>query len=142
MPSVNQFGDFYFVSFHRPEDRAAPPEILAQMTDVIQRPGSEGTGVVNLGRKGAAFQMRSFVDTTSQAAAVALAKLYKASVGTGSYGIVWGGANYTDIHQVAYVPLAVDILKITQLRACAGGLYPPSLGGLEALWTLQPIPIP
>lgn len=142
MMAVNQFGNFEFVSFHRVEDRAAPPEILAQQTETVQRPGSDGTGVINLGRKGTAFQMRSFVDTTSQAAAVQLAKLYKGCIGTGPYGIIWGGANYTDLHDVVYVPLEVQIIKVKQLRACAGGIYPPSLGGLEAIWTLQPIQIP
>ena len=142
MPSLNQLGAFTFVSFHRSEDPAAPPEILSLQTETIQRPGCDGTGIITHGSKANAFQMRSFVDCENLAVAESLSAQYKASVGDGPYGIIWGGINYTDLHNVVYVPLDVQITKLSRLGASAGGINWPSLARIEALWTLQPIANP
>lgn len=135
---LNQLGDFTFVSFHRPEDRGAPPEIITQTCETIQRPGCDGTGVIRLGQKATAFQMRSLATCVSMAAAVHLASLYKEYVGDGPYGIIWGGANYTSLYDVVYVPLDVQITKLRRLSASTDG----SQACVEALWTLQPIVTP
>jgi hypothetical protein len=140
--SINRFGNFFFVSFHRPDGSGSPPEILCEQTEVVQRPGSNGAGVILLGRKGKPFQMRSFVDTETFADAEELSEHYIDVIGTGPYGIIWGGINFLSRHDVVYVPLAVEGIKLKQLRASAGGLYPPSLGSVEALWTLLPVEVP
>ena len=140
--SLNQFGNFRFVAFHRPEDRGAPPVLCTEETEIIQRPGIDGTGVIRLGRKGVAFQMRSVVDAPSFDGAVWLADQYRRSRGLGPYGIIWGGVNFAANYGTVYVPLDVQIIKCRRIGAAVGGLFAPSLGLVEAVWTMIPIELP
>ncbi len=140
--AINQFGVFEFVAFHRLDDRGAPPNIIAEQTEILQRPGYDGTAIIRMGLKEEPFQMRSVVDATSQLAAMMLAKLYKGTQGTGPYGIIWGGLDFVGAFDVVYVVLRVDIIRVARITAAAGGLYPPSLGLVEAIWTLQPVAVP
>lgn len=139
---INQLGNFYFVALHGPTDRGTPPTLLAEQVETHQRPGVDGTAIIKLGRKADAFQMRSVVDTPSFAAAVYLASQYMTYQGQGPYGLIWGSVNFLSEFNVLYVPIKIEITKVRRLSCAAGGLYPPSLGLVEALWTLQPIVMP
>lgn len=140
--SLNTFGVFEFDAFHRPDGRGSPPNIIGEMSETLQRPGYDGTAIIKLGLKEDAFQMRSFVGTTSQLTAMMLFKLYKASQGTGPYSIVWGGLDFASAYEVMYVPLKVELVRAIKLSASAGGVYAPCYGALEAMWTLQPVRVP
>lgn len=141
--SLNMFGVFEFDAFHRVEDRAAPPNIIAETAEILQRPGYDGTAIIKLGRKEEPFQMRSVVGCTTQAAALALSYLYKQSQNTQAYQLIWGGVDYTGTFETQYVPLRVDIVKVKRLSTSAGGIYGPICYGLlEAVWTLQPVVVP
>jgi len=138
---VNRFGNAYFVSLHGVEDRGCPPDFLGEQVEVVQRPGYDGSAIIKLGTKGAPFQMRSFVDAVTPAAALLLGQLYKSMQGSGSYGLIWAGINFLSEFNLVYVPLEVKIIKVRRLSAAVGGLYPPSTGCIEALWTLMPVAV-
>ena len=140
--ALNQLGNFEFDSFHRVENRGAPPSILAEQCEILQRPGYAGTAIIRMGTKESPFQMRSVVGCTNQLAAMTLAKLYKDAQGQGPYGIIWGGLDFVGAYDVVYVPLQVDIVRACRLSASAGGIYSPCYGLLEAIWTLQPVAVP
>lgn len=140
--SINQFGNFYFIAIHGPEDQGCPPDLIGETVETIQRPGIDGTAIIQLGQKAEPFQMRSVVDATSFAAAMQLAALYKTYQGHGPYGLIWGGLDFTSYFGLVYVPTFVKPTKVRRLGAATGGLYPPSQGLVECLWTLQPIKVP
>lgn len=139
--AVNRLGNFYFVSLHGPEDRGSPPHVLREQTEIVQRPGFDGSAIIRLGEKGEPFTMRSFVDTTTKDAALALGVLYERSQGQGPFGLIWGGVNFVTNFNVVYVPIHVQVTKVRKLSTAIGGLYPPSLGCVECQWTLLPVAV-
>lgn len=139
---INQLGNFYFAALHGPGDRGTPPVLLAEQVETLQRPGVDGTAIIKLGQKADPFQLRSVVDTTTFEAAMYLAAEYMTYQGNGPYGLIWGNINFLAAFNVVYVPSKVEIVKVRRLSCAAGGLSPPSLGLVEALWTLQPVALP
>lgn len=139
--ALNQFGNFLFIAIHGPNDVGSPPANVATHVEVLQRPGFDGTAIIDLGKKGKPFQMRSVVDTQTPADALIMADLYRKSQGQGPFGLIWNGVNFYTDFDVVYVPIEVDVTKIRRLRTATGGIYPPSLGLVECLWTLMPIEV-
>ena len=139
MTTIHQLGNFNFVVFHGPGDRGAPPALLAEGIETVQRPGVDGTVCIKLGRKQDPFQMRSVCDTDSFAQAQYLASQYMTYQGAGPYGIIWNSINYVAEFETVYVPIKVEIVKIRRLSRGIGGLSTYGYGLVEALWTLQPV---
>lgn len=139
--SINQLGNFQFIAIHGPNDVGSPPANVATQVEVWQRPGFDGTAIIDLGKKGEPFQMRSVVDTQTPADALIMADLYRKSQGQGPFGLIWNSVNFMTEFDVVYVPIKVEVTKVRRLRTATGGLYPPSLGLIECMWTLVPIAV-
>jgi len=140
--AINRLGKFFFISLSGPEDRGTPPQTLREQVEIVQRPGYDGSAIIRLGTKGVPFQMRSFVDATNGLAAMQLGKLYEEAQGQGPFGLIWGGINFFSRYKVVYVPVEVRVMKVRTLHTAVGGLYPPSRGCVEAIWTLLPVAAP
>lgn len=138
--STNSLGDFEFVTFHHPEDHGAPPLLPARMGQVIQRAGADGSTVLQLGRKGRPFPMRSGVDVATFAEANDLLRDYMDAANEKPLGLIWGGANFGTAYGVQYIPVDVQPIRIRRISGVVGGLSgQPNCFWLEALWTLLPV---
>lgn len=136
---VNSLGEFTFDVFHHPQDRGAPPILPAQMGEVIQRAGVDGTAIMRLGIKAEPFQMRSGRTCTDFEQAADILRQYFAAQNDEPLELVWGGINYGTSFNALYVPLHVEPIRIRKITAAAGGLVANAGAWLEAMWTLQPI---
>lgn len=137
--SLDTLGNFQFVGWHRADDPAGAPELPREMTEIIQRPGVDGTGLLLLGSKGQPFQMRSAVDLQDGAQAVAVIDGYRQMIGAGAFRLIWGSIDFYAVYTVGYLVLDVTTLRMTTLSAKAGGITPGATVWLESLWTLLPV---
>lgn len=125
-----------FVTLHRVEDAAGPPPIPRTQTEVIQRPGVDGTGLLNLGIRGEPFQLRSAVDLLNLSSCYAAIDIYSRMISRGRSVIVWGGVNLYFEMGLLYLVLDVFPTRIRRISAKAGGLTAGATCWLEAQWTL------
>lgn len=137
--AVNQLGEFTFVTLHNPQDRGAPPLLPAIESQVLQRPGVDGTLIQRTGKKAQPFDMRSGVDVQNFSVANDLLAEYLAIQNDDARVLIWGGVNYSLEYSVLYVVLRVVPIRIRRISAATGGLTPYAEAWLEALWTLQPV---
>lgn len=140
--AINQFGNFYFIAIHGTGDPGTPPQLCATQVEILQRPGHPGTAIIDLGKKGQPFQMRSIVDTATPADATLMAAAYKNAQGKGPFALIWAGVNFLAEFNTVYCPVEVNVTKCRRLLGGDGGLYPPSRGLVECIWTLVPIELP
>lgn len=134
-------GSFEFVTLHHPQDRGAPPLLTAEQTDIIQRPGVDGTAIMLMGVKGESFQMRSFVNVPTFALANDLMALYRDLIGEAPQTVVWNGVDYEIAYQVKYAVLDVKPISLRAVSVVSGGLSGGTGAVVDALWTLQPIDV-
>lgn len=137
--SQNSLGPHVFVTFHNPQDRGGAPAFVQQQTEIVQRPGVEGTGIILHGRKGQPFQMRSGCDYATLGDALDAFLAYNDSVGTDPAQLVWGGTDYEMTFNVLYGILHVELIRARRISCGAGGTETTPGAWLEALWTLVPI---
>jgi len=127
----NKIGPFSFVSL------SAPPQTPHERSEIIQRPGVDGTGFLRIGKKGEPFDVESRVDVTDWATANAVAASYKAIVNAGTYDLTFAGINYTSAG-VKFVVTGVEVLSIKRLAKSSGGLS-NGLALVTARWKLFPV---
>jgi hypothetical protein len=140
--TLNQFGEYYFITLHGIEDHGAPPRVPASQCEVVHRPGFTGSAVIALGEKGMPFQMRSVVDAATYQDALAMGMRHVKERGRGPYGLIWNDIDFVAAYKTVYVPLEVELIKVHRLETAVGGLYPPSGALVETLWTLLPLAVP
>lgn len=136
--AVNSIGSFNFVvlSGVRP---GQPLEFEQPELELRQRPGVDGTGLVDLGTKGQPFPVRTLVDVSTYLAGLQLLKLYVAVVGTGPLVVVHGGVNYHDRFRTKYDVLRVTPVRCSRAASQVGGLSASSTAVVEAVWELLPV---
>ena len=143
---ANSIGSFNFVRLSSVDDpKADGVQTVYQRTELIQRPGVDGTGLVQLGLKGDPFQLASFVDVDTFTNAQLLAVAYRALVGGNPQVVCVAGLNYYSSYLVGTVRLGHKFLvtkvtpKARATGASVGGLTNGGLGVVEAVWELVPI---
>ena len=113
-------------------------ETVYQHTALIQRPGVDGTGMIQLGLKGDEFQLSSFVDVDTFANAQTLRLNYKSLCGASPQVLICAGTNY-------YNPLGHKFLVINvqseaaRIGKSTGGLVGGAQARVDAIWTLIPV---
>ena len=106
--------------------------IPADMVEVIERPGVNGSAIRLLGKKREPFQMFSGVGEASHSAGVVLLSDYQLAQGE-IQPLVWAGLDFSDQMQVAI--LHVEPIRAIRISAATDG----SLAWVEAVWTLKPV---
>lgn len=139
--AVHSLGRFDFVAFHGVQDRGQPPDLLQEELVPITRPGVDGTAFVFTGKKARPFQMRSGVDVLNAKDVRKLLRGYYLLKGDGAQSIVWNDLDFASEYDVRYVVLDVQILSVRRISAAAGGLNSDPQFWVEALWTLNPVPL-
>lgn len=137
--AVHSIGAFNFITLDGTAGPGAPPQIAREQSMLTQRPGVDGTGILQLGSKGRPFQMVSVVDATSVAAGHTLQSLYAAICNDALYTVIANDVNYATAYNTQYVVLDVEPLGVRRVGAAVGGLSSPSLAVVAALWTLLPV---
>lgn len=136
--ATNSIGSFSFVRLSSVNGRADAVETVYQHTELIQRPGVDGTGMIQLGLKGDPFQLSSMVDVDTFANAQALRLNYKSIVGNGLYVVICAGTNYYNPLGHKYYVLGVQA-EASRIGKSAGGLVGGAQAKVEAIWTLIPV---
>jgi len=112
------------------------PETVKRQVMALVRAGVDGTTLVDEGRRGPPFTLRSKVDMPDLLEARAAYASYCELIGDDPVELVWQDLD------LASESLLVAVLNVTQevcvplAFASSGGLNPPSLGWLECTWTL------
>lgn len=136
--AIQSIDKFTFVILERTDARGGPPTLEQPITEVIQRPGVPGSGVLDLGTKGVPFQMKSGVDIL-QSQIDLVKKGYLELVAAKRVNILWNSIDYGTVFSTKYVVLEVVPLSIIRIAAKAGGLTSGADTWYEALWTLLPV---
>lgn len=126
-------GIFSFVNLEGIGLPNGAPETVRQTAMAVQRPGVPGTGWIQTAIKGRPFQMRSFVDVASSAAAQILIVNYEAVANTGLLKLIHAGTDYsaTPVRNKYWV---MDVQAGWRRTSVSTG-YPVVV---EAVWTLVP----
>ena len=136
--AIFKLGLYQFVNCHNAQNPAGPPPILQEMTETIQRPGVDGTGVFKLGLKAEPFQMRSCVDLIDTTIDIVF-NGYRDMVAEAKYTLIWADVDWFTTFGVQFVVLHVEIYSIRKVLVKAGGITAGANRWLEAIWTLQPV---
>lgn len=125
MPDINSIGNFTFISLSRPV--CGPKRRLLYETSM----GVPGYGKWFDAVRGELFQVESFVDAVSVAAAHLLLRAYEASVGSTRVPVIWAStpSGFVTIHNV--MPL-----QINATISGVGGLSVPSRAIISCRWQL------
>lgn len=136
MANLNAIGTFYFRNFF-----GSPPELPSQMLQTLDYPGIDWHAWRMIGQRSPVWEIESIVDVPNGGTGRALFAGYKATIGNGSYQMVW---NNLDLDADGYrvVVLNVAILQLVARIAICGGLNPPSLIDLHCKWQLMLTPYP
>ena len=134
--AANSLGSFNFVRLSSPNNRRADGvETVYQHTELIQRPGVDGTGFMQVGLKGDPFQLASFVDVDTFANAQVLKMNYKSLVGYSPVILIVAGLNYYNPYGHKFEVIEVKA-EAYATGAQVGGLTNGGLAAVEATWTL------
>ena len=129
----HRIGQFEFL------DLEGNPEQVKRQLTVLARAGVDGHTVVDEGRRGTPFVLRSRVDQQDLAAGRATYGAYAALIGGDPVQLVWQDL---DLDGEDFQVLVLDVVQ-SRLHALAwgsaGGLNPPSRAWLECDWTLLAI---
>jgi len=129
MALLNQIGPFLFL------DLAGGIDQLQLDVEAEQRPGVDGTELRSLGIKGKPFTVRSKCDAFNVLDAQNQFYNYCQLIGTAVQPVIQYGTDYT-MFGVGYVVMRLQPLRVRANFFFTGGLFPPSLGWIEAAWTL------
>lgn len=124
----NSIGGFQFIQL------AGTLRLPTSAIAVFTRPGVDGVTLVDDGKRGTPFVLRSMVDAASYSAALDEYALYRDSVGLPEVDIVWQDVNLSTY--ATFHVLDVNLVECRAIVGGTGGLYPPSTGWLVAEWTL------
>lgn len=127
--SLNSIGDFVFL------DLKGNVELLKQETQLLRREGVPGVGLKLTGVRGAPFKLRSKVDAATIADANDAYTNYLSYVGDGVFSLIQYGMVFAG-YGVGFLVQDVKPALIRANQFVMGGLFPPSLGWIEADWTL------
>ena len=134
MALVNSIGDFQFLTMRG--------EVFAprQMLEMDQRAGVEGTEFTLLAAKGTPFQVFTQVDAPSFAHAQDESVAYLEAIEDGTLSLTKDGVDFSGYGFEVKV-LNVTPVNIRAIRSAVGGINPPSLAWLEAVWDLIAVAI-
>ena len=114
-------------------------ETCYQHSELIQRPGIDGTALLQLGLKGDPFQIASTVDVDTFANAQLLRIQYKSIVANGLYVVICAGTNYYDPLGHKYFVVDVKATAAAIGKSTGGLLAGLGTARVDALWTLVPV---
>ncbi|RLC36458.1 hypothetical protein DRH27_05190 [Candidatus Falkowbacteria bacterium] len=110
-----------------------------EQTEIIQRPGVDGSGLFLMGRKGHDITIQTAVCLTDRQRAVEIYGLYEDAVGSLPVEVTWGGSPLTSWN-LNYAIREVELLRADQLALSTGSFNTPGgLGWLAAVWKLFPM---
>ena len=136
--ATNSIGSFQFVRLSSPNGRADCMETVYQHSELIQRPGIDGTALLQLGLKGDPFQVASFVDVDTFSNAQILRIQYKSLCGIAPQIVICAGTNY--YNPLGHKYFVVDVkAEATRIGASSGGLVGGAQARVDATWTLVPV---
>ena len=131
----NQIGPFVFL------DLIGGVLLPQQGAELLERPGVDGAGLKLIGKRSAPFTLHSRVDALTVGDAHDAAANYQALANDGfSYGLAQHGVDF-GIYGVEFLVLKVANARVGGRMLVMGGLHPPSLGWIEAEWTLLAVRI-
>lgn len=138
---ASQLGIHVFFRLENLSSRDGTPGVVRQVNEILQRGGVDGTGIRRMGIKGDPFQMRSIVDVTNRAAALALKAQYTVLCEQGPLTLIHDGVNY-DAGGLRFGVLDVGDFSESKFAVGTGGIF-TTLGSsgiwLGATWTLIPL---
>jgi len=113
------------------------PPVRQQEGQIIVRPGVNGSAFWLTGKRGEPFTVRTRVDCTTKAAAMAKRVEYAELAFAGKQSMTWGDHLVaTDGDDAKVMVLAVRPLRADEIVTSSGGLNSPSNGFLECEWDL------
>ena len=134
--ATSSIGDHQFVTLANVSGQGGgAPMLPQQMTEIEERPGTDGVSVLLTGIKGLPFQMASGRDVDDRDAAEATIRAY-AEMPSQIVSIVWNGVDYAAEHGVKFVVLAPVETRIQRVTAAVGGLSTSKGYWVAALWNL------
>lgn len=102
---------------------SAPPEKPVQMCEVMARPGVSGVGVYRMGVRGRPIMLRSEVDLSDKAAALAQLDEYQASIAQDPVDVIWADKEAFSVRQFKVIVLDVRMAHVPMsYPICVGGL--------------------
>ena len=138
---VYSLGVFDFVTFRNVNSWSGAPSLPSQQVQIVQRFNVPGTGFIRGGRSGTPFLMHSFVDLASDVDAAALIANYHLAKGSDPLAIIWRDIDYFGLYGVKFVVVDLPFVGSKRFLGGTGGLNPPSLSSVEALWALVAVEV-
>ncbi len=131
MALTHSIGRFTFLGL---SGEVSPPK---EIVSADERPAVNGTELTKEGTKGRPFIMFSWVDAESYASAHNRGLEYRELVGGDPVELIQADCAFS---LAGFKVAVLDVTyKATAIGTSHGGLNPPSLGYLEAQWTLLAI---
>ncbi|GAG42710.1 unnamed protein product [marine sediment metagenome] len=117
---ANIIDEYPFIRFD-----GSPQPPVEQLDPPIQRRGVDGSGFWKIGKRGAPFQIRAWVDHETMTAAWAAIKAYRAMVGNDPYSFEMNDQKWDDDNWKVVVH-RVEVADWHGLIGGTGGVNPPS----------------
>lgn len=137
--AINSLGSFDFIRLECGARGASPPVCQQQMIP-MQRPGVDGTVLIQTGSKGSPFRIQTVRDVGSIALGNALAVNYQTASRDSALVLVFQGINYSTTYATRYFVLNVEQPQVLRLTGSVGGVMGAGAGALVvAVWTLIPV---
>jgi len=134
-------GNFDFLRFHSFSGYDGAPMLPQTHSEIVQRPNVKGTGFIIGQRTGMPFPMQSFVDVQNDEVAALLIAQYHLAVNTDPRTIIWRDIDYFDQYGVKFMIVGLSDVRSCWLASAVGGLNPPSLSCVSAIWHLVPVEV-
>lgn len=131
---LNKIGPFQFI---RLEGAVQPP---GEESELIQRPGVEGTGFFRKGSKGHPFQMQSVVDIANWNGAQIVNLGYASIKNNTVVDVVHCGFSWSS-QSIRFVVLDVEVTRVKGVANSVGGLLVGANAIVEARWQLIAIKV-
>ena len=136
-----QLGNALFIKLENAGDRHAPPDTFGEISEIIQRPGINGTAIRRVGSKGEPFEMLSLASAANVSAGSSLIHAYRGMQAQTAYPLNWRGYNF-DAVSVRYVVLNVRVQSVAPVsNLIVSGVVSTDTVLVRALWTLIPVAI-
>jgi hypothetical protein len=115
------------------------PDFTRSRLEVVERPGVDGSGVWDTGKRGQRCIVRTQVDAEDLTAAIETFHRYCELVDSDPVNITYAGVSLSS-YGVLFQVCDVRPVLLTGIAGGSGGLNPPSLGWVTCDWELLPIP--
>ena len=137
---VNAIGPFNFISLGFPGDNAVAPPSGQMQCEITERPGVDGTGLIQLGIRGEPYPCRTTVDVPTLPDCHILYQDYLSIVGTRQL-LMRANIAYEQVHRANVFVLKVEAPRFKRLSAMSGGLNGLPAGWfVEVVWQLISVP--